>query len=132
MKPPGMHEHGSEERRKITGGIRKEAARNESPPPNKRVAATLLDKEKQDVQRNQGIRNQRNSSARGIVIADWEHRIDLLSSACKVGGPLPFRRVLRAPQHNARQPHVHFRTSPCIDGGVGQKPAFRLQMWPTS
>src|SRR4030095_8108093 len=41
--------------------------------------------------------------------------------------PLPFRRVLRAPQHNARQPHVHFRTSPCIDGGVEQKPTFRLQ-----
>jgi hypothetical protein len=78
-----MHEHGSEERRKITGGIRKEAARNESPPRNKRITASLLDKEKHDVQRNQGIRNQRNSSARGIVVADWEHRIDLLLSACK-------------------------------------------------
>jgi hypothetical protein len=75
-----MHEHGSEERRNITGGIRKEAARNESPLHNKRVTATLLYKEKQDVQSNQGIRDQRNSSASGIVVADWEHRIYLVDS----------------------------------------------------
>jgi hypothetical protein len=43
-----MHEHGSEDRQKITGGIGKEAARNESPLPNKRVivTATQLYKEK--------------------------------------------------------------------------------------
>ena len=67
-----MHEHGSEERQKITGGIGKEAARNESPLPNKSVTATQLYKEKQDVQSDQGIRDQRNSSARGIIITDWE------------------------------------------------------------
>jgi hypothetical protein len=66
-----MHEHGSEERQKITGRIGKEAARNESPLPNKRVTVTTtrLYKEKQDVQRDQGIRDQRNSSAKGIIIA---------------------------------------------------------------
>jgi len=73
-----MHEHGSEERQKTTEGIGKEAARNESPFPNKSVTATLLYKEKQDVQSDQGIRDQRNSSARGIIITDWEHEIYLL------------------------------------------------------
>jgi hypothetical protein len=73
-----MHEHGSEERQKITEGIGKEAARNESPFPNKSLAATQLYKEKQDVQSDQGIRDQRNSSARGIIITDWEHKIYLL------------------------------------------------------
>jgi hypothetical protein len=69
-----MHEHGSEERQKITEGIGKEAARNESPLPNKSVTATPLYKEKQDVQSEQGIRDQRNSSARGIIITDWDHK----------------------------------------------------------
>jgi hypothetical protein len=73
-----MHEHGSEERQKITEGIGKEAARNESPLPNKSVTATQLYKEKQDVQSDQGIRDQWNSSARGIIITDWEHRTYLL------------------------------------------------------
>jgi hypothetical protein len=66
-----MHEHGSEKRQKITEGIGKEAAGNESPLPNKSVTATQLDKEKQDVQSNEGIRDQRKSSASGIVITDW-------------------------------------------------------------
>jgi hypothetical protein len=74
-----MHEHGSEERQKITEGIGKEPARNESPLPNKSVTATQLYKEKQDVQNDQGIRDQRNSSASGIIITDWEeHKIYLL------------------------------------------------------
>jgi hypothetical protein len=72
-----MHEHGSEERQKITEGIGKEAARNESPLPNKSVTATLLYKEKQNVQSDQGIRDQRNSSAGGIIITDWHHKIYL-------------------------------------------------------
>jgi hypothetical protein len=75
-----MHEHGSEERRKISQGIGQEAPGNESPLPNKSVTATQLDKEKQDVQSDQGIRDQRKSSARTIVITDWEHRIYLLES----------------------------------------------------
>jgi hypothetical protein len=73
-----MHEHGREERQKITEGIGKETARNESPLPNKRVTAALLYKERQDVQSDQGIRDQRNSSAGGIIITDWEHEISLL------------------------------------------------------
>jgi hypothetical protein len=73
-----MHEHGSEERQKITEGIAKEAARNESPLSNKSVTATQFHIEKQDVQGDQGIRDQRNSSARGIIITDWEHKIYLL------------------------------------------------------
>jgi len=44
VKPPGMHEHGSEERRKITSGIGKEAAWDEGIPSNKSVTATLLQK----------------------------------------------------------------------------------------
>jgi hypothetical protein len=79
VKPPGMHEHGREDRQTIAEGIRKEAAGNEGPRLNKSVTAALLDKEEQDVQSDQGIRDQRNSSASGIVIADWEHGIDLLS-----------------------------------------------------
>jgi hypothetical protein len=73
-----MHEHGSEEGQKITGGIGKETARNERPFPNKSVTATQLYKEKQDVQSDQGIRDERNSSTRGIIITDWEHKIYLL------------------------------------------------------
>jgi len=74
-----MHEHGSEERQKIPEGIGKKAARNESPLPNKSVTATLLYKEKQDVQSDQGIRDQRNSSARRIIITEREqHKIYLL------------------------------------------------------
>jgi hypothetical protein len=83
-----MHEHGSEERQKITEGIGKEAARNESPLPNKSVTATQLYKEKQDVQSDEGIRDQRKSSARGIVITYWEHKIYLLLLAiniCSIG-----------------------------------------------
>jgi hypothetical protein len=73
-----MHEHGSEERQKITEGIANEAARNESPLSNKSVTATQFHIEKQDVQGDQGIRDQRNCSARGIIITDREHKIYLL------------------------------------------------------
>jgi hypothetical protein len=74
-----MHEHGGEERQKITGGIGKESARNESPLHNKRVTATQLDKEKQPVQSDQYIRDQRKSSASAIIITDGEeHKIYLL------------------------------------------------------
>jgi len=74
-----MHEHGCEEHQRITEGIGKEAVRNESPPFNKSVTATQLYKEKQDVQSNQGIRDQRNSSAAAVIITDWEHKIGLFS-----------------------------------------------------
>jgi len=37
-----MHEHGSEERQKITGGIGDETVGNEGPFLNKRVTATQL------------------------------------------------------------------------------------------
>jgi hypothetical protein len=57
MNPPGVHEHGSEERQKTTEGIGNEAARNESPFPNESVTATELYKEEQDVQSDQGIRD---------------------------------------------------------------------------
>jgi hypothetical protein len=49
VNPPGMHEHGSEERQKIAEGIGNEAARDESPLPNEGVTAAQLYKEKQDV-----------------------------------------------------------------------------------
>jgi hypothetical protein len=51
---------------------------NESPFHNKSVTATQLYKEEQDVQRDQSICDQRYSSARAIIIADWEHKIYLL------------------------------------------------------
>jgi len=70
-----MHEHGSEERHKITEGIGEEAARDERPLPNKSITTTHLDKEKQDVQSDEGIRDQWDSSAGGIVITDWQHMI---------------------------------------------------------
>jgi len=41
-----MHEHGSEDRREIADGIGQEAAGNESPSPNERVAAAQLNNEK--------------------------------------------------------------------------------------
>jgi hypothetical protein len=69
-----MHEHGSEERQKIAGGIGKEAAGNESPFSNKCLTATHLYKEEQDVQSDQGIRDQRNGSASSIIITNWEHK----------------------------------------------------------
>jgi hypothetical protein len=72
-----MHEHGSEERRKITCWICLEATRNERPPPNKIFTSAELQKEKQNVERDQGIRNYRNSSFSRIVITDWEHKIYL-------------------------------------------------------
>jgi len=87
VNPPGMHEHGSEERRKITEGIGQKAAGNESPLHNKSVTATQLYKEKQDVQSDQGIRDQRNSSAGGIIIADWEHRIYLVLPCLDLSQP---------------------------------------------
>jgi hypothetical protein len=70
VKPPGVHEHGSEERQKIASGIGNEAAWDESPFRNKSVAPTQLYKEKQDVQSDQAIRDQRSSPARGIIITD--------------------------------------------------------------
>src|SRR3989304_7841778 len=75
-----MHEHGSEEGHRITEGIGKEAGWNESPFSNEGVAASQLYKEEQDVQSDQGIRDQRNRSARGIVITDWKHGVYLLQS----------------------------------------------------
>jgi hypothetical protein len=68
-----MHEHRSEKRQKITGGIGKEAAGNESPFHNKGITATQLYKEKQNVQSEQDIRDQRKRPSRGIIITDWEH-----------------------------------------------------------
>ena len=64
--------------RKSPKGLARKRLRNESPLPNKSVTATQLYKEKQDVQSDQGIRDQRNSSASGIIITDWEHKIYLL------------------------------------------------------
>jgi hypothetical protein len=72
-----MHEHGSEERKKITGGIGKEALGNESPFHNKSVTATQLYKEKQNIQSDQGICDQRKSSSSAIIITDGEHKIFL-------------------------------------------------------
>jgi hypothetical protein len=63
-----MHEHGREEGQGITNGIGKEAARNKSPFLNKSVAATQLNQEERDIQSEQGIRDQRDSSARAIII----------------------------------------------------------------
>jgi len=40
VNPPGVHEHGSEERQEITAGIGQEAARNEGLLLNKSVTAT--------------------------------------------------------------------------------------------
>jgi len=71
VNPPGMHEHGSEESQKISGGVGKEAARNECPLHNKSVTAAYLCQEKHYVQSDQGVRNQRNRSARAIIITDW-------------------------------------------------------------
>jgi hypothetical protein len=71
VDPPGVHEHGSEEGQEITAGIGKEAARYESPLANERVTAAQLYKEEQDVQSDQGIRDQRKSSARAVIITDW-------------------------------------------------------------
>jgi hypothetical protein len=73
-----MHEHGREERRHIPDGIGVEAARDESPLPHERVTAALLYKEEQDVESDQGIRDERNSPARRIVVTDWKHAIYLL------------------------------------------------------
>jgi hypothetical protein len=53
-----VHEHGSKEREEIRAGISQEAAGHKSPLANKRVTATQLYKEKQDVQSNQGICDQ--------------------------------------------------------------------------
>jgi hypothetical protein len=57
VNPPGVHEHGTEERQEITAGIGKEAPRHESPLSNKRVTTTQLYQEKQDVHSDQGIRD---------------------------------------------------------------------------
>jgi hypothetical protein len=79
VNPASVHEHGGEDRQEITTGVGKEAVRNEGPLHNKSVTATQLYKEKQDVQSDQGIRDQRHSSASGIIITDWEeHKIYLL------------------------------------------------------
>jgi hypothetical protein len=75
VKPPGMHEHGGKERQKISNGIGQEAAGDEGPLYHKSITATKLYDEKQDVQGDQGIRDQRKCPARAIVITDGEHRI---------------------------------------------------------
>jgi hypothetical protein len=78
MNPPGVHEHGTEERQEITSGIGQEAGRHEGPLHNKRVTATQLYQEEEHIQGDQGIRDHRNGPARGIIITDWEHEIFLL------------------------------------------------------
>jgi hypothetical protein len=70
-----MHEHGSEKRWKITRGICKEAAGNESPLINKSVTTTHFYEEEQDVQGDQSISDQRNRSASTIIITDWHHNV---------------------------------------------------------
>jgi hypothetical protein len=42
---------------------------------NERFAATQLYKEEQNIQSDQSIGDQRNSSARRIVITNWEHKV---------------------------------------------------------
>jgi hypothetical protein len=74
-----MHEHGSEERQKITDSIDKETTGNESPLHNESVTAAQFYEEKQDIQSDQGIGDQRNSSAGAIIITDWEHKFSLFS-----------------------------------------------------
>jgi hypothetical protein len=69
-----VHEDGAEEREDITDGIGDEAARDERPLLNKRLTATLLYEEDQDVQGDQGVRDNGNGPSRGIVVTDGEHR----------------------------------------------------------
>src|SRR5450759_2043827 len=78
VNPSGVHEHGSEDGQEPRAGIGKEAAGDESPFHNKSITATQLYQEKQDVQSDQGICDKRNSSARGIIITDWQHKTHLL------------------------------------------------------
>jgi hypothetical protein len=68
-----MHEHGREERGKITDGIRQKAAGNKSPLPDESVTTSHLDKEEQDVHSDQYIRDQGKNPAGGIIITNGEH-----------------------------------------------------------
>jgi hypothetical protein len=78
VKPPDVHEHGSDECQGLPEGVGKEAARDESPLLNEGVTPSQFYNEEQDVQSDQGIRDQGNGSARGIIIANWQHEIHLL------------------------------------------------------
>src|SRR5450759_5280142 len=78
MNPAVVHEHRSEDGQETGAGIGKEAAGDKSPFHNESVTATQLYQEKQNVQSDQGIRDQWNSSARGIIITDWQHKTHLL------------------------------------------------------
>ena len=50
VNPPGMHEHGREERHKISAGIGQKAAGDKGPLHDERIAAAQLYEEKQDIQ----------------------------------------------------------------------------------
>ena len=50
VNPPGVYEHGTEERQEITRGIGKEAAGDKGTLLNKSVAAAQFWEEEQDVQ----------------------------------------------------------------------------------
>src|SRR5450830_50792 len=78
VNPSGVHEHGSEDGQETGAGIGKEAAGDKSPFHNESVTATQFYQEEQNVQSDQGISNKRNSSARGIIITDWQHKTHLL------------------------------------------------------
>jgi hypothetical protein len=75
VEPPGMHEHGGEQRQKIGAGIGEETAGHERPLLDERVAAREFHEEKERIQDDQGIGDNRNRSASAIVIPNWQHVI---------------------------------------------------------
>jgi len=73
MKPAAVHEHGSEEGWKISGGIGKEAAGDKGPLLNECLTAAQFYEEEQDVQDDQDISDQWHRSASAIIITKWHH-----------------------------------------------------------
>jgi hypothetical protein len=63
---------------KVGGRIGHETTRNERPLLHEGIAAAELNKEEQDVQCDQRVRDDGNGSFAGVVVTDGKHEVSLL------------------------------------------------------
>ena len=78
VDPPGVHEHRGENGEKAGYRVGEETSGNEGPAHDERIAAAHLDQEKDDIKRDQGIGDHRESPAGGIIVTDWKHEALLI------------------------------------------------------
>jgi hypothetical protein len=68
-----MHEHGSDDRRRLTGGIGAESTGDEGPLLDERVPGAQFEEEHQYIEGYQCVGDDWNCPARAIIVAERKH-----------------------------------------------------------